>query len=215
MSLALIMLQHADNVFPRESWPWTISRDIALSKLKQPQFVDADLTRLHGSSAMGPVGHLMTATLLTQNNPEASARFAQRGIELMSLEQFRTDYRPFLDQHKSAGQVLLRSAELMTEFTDDEADELGRLLLGRDHRLMVTAVRYLREHKSEPIERVLPGMLDHLWEHGLAKAVKTRLQGVQSQNQKLAKAKQKQAEQVARATPKRRTSVATRPTRRL
>jgi len=215
MGIALVMLQHADNIFPRESWPWTISRDIALSKLKQSRFVDADLGKLRGSSAMGPVGHLMTATLLTQNNPEAAVRFAQRGVELLSLEHFRADYRPFLDNTKSAGQILQRSAELMTEFTDDEADELGRLLLGREHRLMVTAVRYLREHKSEPIERVLPGMLDHLWEHGLAKAVKTRLQGVQSQNQKLAKVKQKQAEQVARAKSKRPEAVATRPSRRL
>lgn len=214
MGAALLTLQHVDDCVPRESWPWVVSRDAALFLTKQPQFVDGDLRALEESRAMGPIGHLVTAELLEKTNNKTAVQVAQRGLNLLTLENFRADYGPFLDQQKCAGQILLRSAELMSDFTDDEADELGRMLLARDHKLMVIAVRYLREHRSEPIAQALPGMLDHLWDHGLSKVVKARLQGVQSRNEKLVKAKQKLEEQVARDVARRnKQTIATRPSR--
>lgn len=186
-----LVIHGAEQTFPRDSWPWTLSRGGALFVMQKTQFAGDDLTALYNSEDVGPVGRLVTALLLEYVSGEMAAKFAESGVNKLTWAGFTADYRPFLDREKYAGQVLLKAAEMLREFSDEEAEELGQMLLGKDSKLIVVAVQYLREHKEEPIEQSLTGMLHHVWDNGLSDLVAARLKDVYLRNFKLVREKKK------------------------
>jgi len=189
--IAAAVIAGADATVPRDSWPWTLSRGAALVLMQKAQYAGSDLDQLFKSKDMGPVGRLATATLVEYVSGELAARFAFSGVDKLTTNEFRHDYAPFLDSEKYSGQLLLRAAELLGELDDDEATELGRALLGKHHKLLVEAARFLREHKDLPIEQATRRTLDHVWANGLSDLVAEQLKQVYVRNAKFVREKEK------------------------
>lgn len=153
------------------------------------QFLGSDLDSLYPSKQIGPVGRLVTAMLLEQFNGSFAARFAMSGIENLSMNNFRLDYAPLVDQKKGAGQMLARVAEVLRELDDDEAAELGHALFGKHGNLLVVASKYFRDHQDEPLDRSLPRALDQVWANGLSDLVADYLKTIYIRNLQVAREK--------------------------
>ena len=101
----------ADGLFPRNSWPWTISREIALNWAGHPKYFQQEMQRLAASRDMGPVGCLCTARLLRLWGLGGYRDVARRGLKQLSAADFRRDFarsclpiaarqRPCIDSRK-------------------------------------------------------------------------------------------------------------------
>ncbi|MHC4405948.1 MAG: hypothetical protein ACYTG0_40425 [Planctomycetota bacterium] len=173
-----LALNSADAVFPRESWPWLLWRESACVVAKRSQYTGAVLERLYTSPESGPICLLVTASLLNRVNAGLAHRFAVRGLERLSLADFRKDYRVFLDQDAICGKCVVRLAEALRNLEPDETELLASLCFGEDAAILNEAARCLRERPGVPIADALPGALDHAWEAGLRRRVERALRGL-------------------------------------
>jgi hypothetical protein len=169
----------ANHLFPRDTWAWTVMREAALNVSGRGKYTQHELQRLYESPESGPLCQLAIAALLNAARSPHAGRFAGRGLERLTVVDFQNDYRPLLDGDYVAGACLLKAAEVARELTDEEAEAVGRALLGDEARYFVEAARILRERRDEPIEAALPDALDALWERGLLPLVSSALQDIQ------------------------------------
>jgi hypothetical protein len=154
-------------------------RETGLVISGRTKYTAQELQRLHDAPETGPLCHLVIASLLALQRIPVAPKFAQRGLERLTVVDFQNDCRALLDREYVTGACLLKAAEVARELTDEEAELIGRQLLGDDARFFVACVQTLRERRGEPIEKVLPEALDRLWEDGLSHVVRTALQDIQ------------------------------------
>ena len=82
----------ADDVFARNSWPWTVWREAAFAISGHPKHLDNELRRLLASEDLGPLGHWVLAELAAYaKNDGWAVAIAQIGATQLDLPGFRGD----------------------------------------------------------------------------------------------------------------------------
>jgi hypothetical protein len=171
-----VAVRSADEVLPRNSWPWTVWRETALALGGNGKYADEELAKLCASPNSGPICFLLVATMLNEVRPEAAARVARLGIERLSLDDFRNDYRVLFDGRYMAGKCVLHLAKVLQNMDEAGVAAIGESLTRQQRTFLRRMVEVLRRERGKPIEKAFAAALDETWEGGLREVVKQRLE---------------------------------------
>ncbi|MEX2315908.1 MAG: hypothetical protein WD669_02075 [Pirellulales bacterium] len=174
----------ADRVFPRGSWPWTLSRELCFythAAAKDGEFGEdfrkksqAELNRLHATGALGPVS-LFLATRMARPWKEYANFTAQQGLSDLSDEAFLKDVRLLTDGDQWLASATRVIVEQLGKSTPEEQDQLIRFLPEGSREPIARLIKVRREHPTElPSVSIMSALLDS-WHHGLRETVEAEL----------------------------------------
>lgn len=180
-SMALSGIQFADDLFPRESWAWTVWREVGFVLGDKGVYTTKQLQKLFESEEVGPLCYLVMARMLDYSKPALAAQFARRGSYRVSKEYFRFDYQPLLDSRSLFGRCLFQTASILGNLEPDELKLLTDSFPEPWLKWLESLRLELSCRTNEPIEQALPAALEESWEQGLKGLVFDSLSGVKPQ----------------------------------
>jgi hypothetical protein len=180
--VAQSVLGGGDLIFPPRSWPWVILRDCVLLSRDQQQYLRADMAEIRGSDNTGPIGCLAAAGLLQYMESPTAILMADRGLQQLSTNTFRNDYRLFLDEHYVAGQFAARLAATLGDLNEPELEALvASMPAGSADFVRDCAGRMHAAPKGQPLFETLAPALDTYWEKELKQKVAGKLKKLAGQ----------------------------------
>jgi hypothetical protein len=177
-TLMALVFRGADAVLPRGSWPWTLAREAVFTLDNRSLYTGLELERLYESEATGPLGHLVTAALLSRIGSPDARLFARRGLERSTAQHFRADARLFLEGDSALAQSVERTLDAVRALDPGEIDALARVLPVSAGNAVRAVARILRERAGRPANEVVMERLDELWEKNLRSRVEAALRGL-------------------------------------
>ncbi len=174
---AIIVLQNVDEIFPRESWPWTTAREVAFVVLRKSKYASRELSQLYENGDSGPLCHLTVARLLEFVNKQAAATFAQRGLERLVIADFQNDFELLLARDHLIGRCVAQAAEVVRDLDEDSLDLLATWMFAKNEDEFRHAIRILQDRRDEPVLELMPEVLMALWDAGLRNHVEWALRG--------------------------------------
>jgi outer membrane protein assembly factor BamA/outer membrane protein assembly factor BamE (lipoprotein component of BamABCDE complex) len=184
--LSAIVYRFADESFPQGTWAPAAARAAVFLFGGESKYAQAELKRVYESEETGPLGYLTIATLLTYigevaitiEHP-APADFARRGLERLSVTDFRKDVRLFLEGESILEENIEEMAAALRDLDDQDIEALAALLppgVGNSVPQIVRGIVWLlREGKDKPIEEALYPALEKYWDKMLKREVETAL----------------------------------------
>ncbi|HWB12195.1 MAG TPA: hypothetical protein VG826_23410 [Pirellulales bacterium] len=191
---------YADDLFAHDSRWWHVWREAAFITVGKTEHLQERLARLFPEAQSGPLTDLALAeAMLLAGLKEEAATLARQGLERISLEAFRRDYRDLLVPGGRIGSFLLTTAEAVRGLSEAETETLTRFLadlhwISRTRaRQAVAFATELRADVNRPPAAALGAALDALWHATLEQEVISRLDAISS-----AAAQSNDAQQVRR-----------------
>ncbi len=169
-----LLVPLADDLFPRGSWPWTLTRESGFVLADKSKYSNLELGKLYRAADNGPLCHLATAQLLEFVNPQFARLFAAQGLERLVLEDFRNDCRVLLNDEFLFGKCVIRAGEILRELDDADVALIGSLIV-KEPELFVECVHVLRRNANQTVAQSLPAAMDRLWEIGLRQHIEWAL----------------------------------------
>ncbi len=174
--LSALIFRVVNDLFPRESWPWTTAREAVFVVSGIGQYTGLELKRIYESNQVGPIGYLTIADLLTRIKSPHSATLAQRGLERLSAADFRKDAGLLLQGNSALAHCVKRAAMAVRDLPERDVEALAAVLPPKTRAFLRNASKLLRERPDDPVEDVLPAAFDAYWETSLRAQVETKLQ---------------------------------------
>jgi tetratricopeptide (TPR) repeat protein len=169
----------ARRAFAPGSWPAAVGQDAVTMLNGYGDAAAADLKRVYRSDKNGPICFLAASMATAKCNPTIGDLMASRGLERLSLKDFRNDYAVLLDPKCPSGQFVQRVVEFLRDADDEDIKSLSSLLPS-DGAMAFRAWLYsLRQNRNQPAVEALPPLLDAAWDNGGREYVKTILDAFQ------------------------------------
>jgi tetratricopeptide (TPR) repeat protein len=165
-----IIFNASDEIFPKMSWPWTVAHESIFVAGNKGKYTMEELQRIYESEDTGPIGFWAAAKLLTYVNPQLAPSFADKGIEKLSVGDFRKDYQ-LLFQSPMLNEVVRNTVAAIRDLRDDEVEALTDIMSPQTAILVRGYIQIARENKSKPANEILSMALDEYWEKELKKRV--------------------------------------------
>ncbi len=163
-----------DRLFSRGSWWWTLNNEWFVTTFGKDRYLQSTLADLDGADNSGPICHL----LLTLLAPSDAAEFAAHGLERLSPDDFRNDYRALLSRETLAGDAICQVAEALRSLDPDEAAAMVETVPRPVPQLFASFHGRLRALQDQPIEAALADALDHCWQSELKDLVEAQLRTI-------------------------------------
>ena len=157
----------ADSCFPRGSWPWTVGRETAFALANQSKYLQPTLQDFYRDEPIGPLGSLLVSYLIQRLDPRLATRFAVRGLRDTSVDGFRHDFLPLLDDTALAGRLLARTALVLQEVDEPTAARWIGNVPESDRAWVAAAVGQLRQLRQQPLDVAINLALEQAWQAGL------------------------------------------------
>jgi len=177
-SMAMItrwLLLESDELFTPQSWAWTLLREACFTVQGKARYTDEALTGVYESGETGPLGYLAIAEALSHFQPMLARKFAARGLERLSVVDFRRDCRLFLGGSSVFSQCCQRLAANLRGLDEEQVAALAKLQSPARGEFVRECFRRLRAGKDQPVLEVLAPVLDTYWEQELKEQVATAL----------------------------------------
>ncbi len=183
----------ADLMFPRGSWPWTISREACFWKLReqlhgnekdQAAALAANEFRRMSTGPIGPLGALALAQGMNQlESADAQQVIAigNWGMSMLSQEAFAKDVGLLTEGDDGIALICRAATEQLGKLPEEEQEKIITLL---PDSLQGTAARIAqrrKEHPTEPAAATIQATFVESWDNGLREVVQAELQGVTTQ----------------------------------
>ena len=165
----------ADTCFPRGSWPWTVGRETAFALANQSQYLQPTLQEFSRDEQIGPLGALLVSCLVQRLDPRLANRFAIRGLRDTSVDGFRHDFLPLVDESALAGRLLARTAIVLQEVDEPTVLRWIGNVPAADRAWVAAAVEQLRQHRQQPVDVAINLALEQAWLAGLRARVAAAL----------------------------------------
>jgi hypothetical protein len=179
---ARLGLRFLGDAVPRNSWPWVLGRDTILSSMNHGKYYAEDMNTMLNSKRFGPIAHLMAMIPYlcdhTVANGEVVHALGEHALTRLDVYAFGEEIRPLLDQNKLAGKCVCHLAMVLRELDEDDATALGSLFLGDRGSLLGNVAVWLKAFRDEPMEKVLPEILQEAWSAGLRSIIEQRLRAI-------------------------------------
>jgi TPR repeat protein len=168
-SLAIFGLLYSDQLWPRDSWPWTLTREYLFNLAGYGRYTGSELQKLAQSSQAGPVADLAAAHLAGRGNARAARMFAQKGQAALTSAAFQKDYRTLLQSDTPASQFLVKGLELLRKLGDDQITSLTNAAgVGpADGAFLCEAAKSIREAGGKPTPEALWPVVERHWDSSL------------------------------------------------
>ena len=169
------LLQHSDELVAARSWLWTLLREAGLIVQQKARYTDQALNEIYESSETGPLGYWATATLLDKMQSPLAKKFAARGLERLSAEDFRRDCRLFLTGDSVLSRCFQKLAVALPGLDDEELASLVAPHSPARAGLIRQCSQKLRAAKDQPVFDVIVPALDSYWQTELRDQVAAAL----------------------------------------
>lgn len=137
------------------------------------------MTEIYGSFVTGPIGYLASARLMEICGSSISKIMATRGLQQLSTEAFRSDYRLLLDEHYAAGQFAAQLAIVLGHLDELELDALVAPMNASEAEFIRDCAQRVREaKKDQPLVETIAPSLDAYWEKALKQTVADQLKKI-------------------------------------
>lgn len=165
-----------DNL-PRDSWVRTLSHVSVLivSGHAQSPSVSKELKQLYYSDQIGPVGYLLTAEFLKQIGFPGFRIFAQRGLQTLSAEDFRKDWKPLLIKDSEIKDMIRCYLEEFQTYSAEDIQLVASVFPPEFALLIETAAQKLKETETEQLHESLDPILTGFWEKTLKEKMRQHL----------------------------------------
>ena len=152
---------------PAPSWAWTLAREFIFSNTGHSLHSYDAVKSLMESPETGPLAHLTGAYLFGFLYSDLKADLAKRGVEKLEVQDFQYDYKPFLREDTRIGKVMIILGKLLQECDEAEIRVLVDTLVpheGPERDTLFRAMCYFPQHHDQPPLKVIPKVLDELWQ---------------------------------------------------
>ena len=164
--VAARVFQLADTSFPRQSWPWVVAREAVFVFAGKPVFTERELGRLYESEDVGPVGFLALSKLLNAARMSAGQAFAMRGLDRLTLNDFRKDSRLLLEANTAAAESFTNTVQGMRALSGPDLEALIALAPRSLGPFLRNVARPSRA-ETKPLPAATGALLDELWRSSL------------------------------------------------
>jgi hypothetical protein len=163
------------DLFPKHSWPWTVSREAAFVIMNQGRYTGAELERLCNSDETGPIGFLAIAHLLAKVDPETAKQIALQGLTRLSGQAFLTDCNLFLRGDSGLARSFAQLAQTLRTIPDADLAALVIVLPENEATLLREAAAALRTQPDAPLDSALSPAISKYWAQRLRAEVRASL----------------------------------------
>ncbi len=178
---AFALLPNADQLFPRNSWAWTLWRESGFLLAGETRYTQTQLRTLYEAADSGPVCHLATAYLLNRvGKRDLSQAFAKHGLERLVVSDWQNDVELLLSEDHVLGQCLVRAAQVIRRLDESDLALLANWLFKDHQQEFYQAVDLLREQPESSVHELLPEALMRLWDIGLRGQIEGALRDLAS-----------------------------------
>lgn len=172
-------LYATDSIFPRDSWPWTLTREISLMAVGRSNHSLDHLSDLYGSAESGPVCCLAAGSMAFWIEPNGGPKmFGKKGLKRLDVKNFRNDYRFLLQPNHPIAKHVNDVVAALRTLDDDDIAYLLKKVSPERARILKAGFETLRQHPDKTAVDLLPQVLDAAWEAGLRETVKTGLESL-------------------------------------
>jgi len=182
----------ADEVFPRESWPWTVCREAAFSEFAEAGGADEDKTkwlermkleylRIYTNPDYGPCGSIIFAQVLKRylRGGDAAAVFtATRGLNDLSDEAFLKDVHLLTKGEHGLAVACRAIAEQCGGLSNEDQEELQMYMPAEAHDVLKSLVARRNAKPDERAGDAIEAVLLECWHDGLKDAVEAELRNM-------------------------------------
>ena len=165
------LLRHSDQLADSGYWPGSLLREAALVVQSKGRYTDQTLAQIYESSETGPLGYWATAALLERAGSPQARKFAARGLERLSAEDFRRDCRVLLTGHSVLNQCFQKFATRLPELNEERLASLVEPHSAADATFIRDCARRLQEGKGQPPFPTIAPALDAYWQSELKEVV--------------------------------------------
>jgi hypothetical protein len=170
---------YADEMLPPHSWPWTAMRDMGLYLEGNTDYLMADTERMYDSPETGPLGFLALAETLKDRDTSTAKMAAARGLERLSTEDFRCDYKIFLDEHYFCGNFIAQAGNVLKKIDDPELNEFTGFLPPAEANLILDCRQRLQTAPGwQSLVATIGPALDTFWQKNLSQRVSDALKKI-------------------------------------
>ncbi len=177
----------ADLMFPRGSWPWTISRESCFWKLREQLYgkqsdqaaaLAANEFRRMAAGQVGPLGALALAESMKELE-SADARQAGAisswGMSMLSQEAFAKDVSLVTEGDSGMALVCRAATEQLGKLSEEEQEAIIELLPDELQETAARIAKRRKEHPNEPAGATIQAALVESWNSGLRDVVQAEL----------------------------------------
>ncbi len=152
--------------FPRDSWVRTLMHACVLmvSGYGQHPSVVEELRLIYNSEQIGPIGYALTAKLLQQLGHPVWTAFARRGLQAMSVDDFRKDWKPLVMKNSKIKDRISSVFEQFQTCSDDDIRLSVSIFPEELKNLMEAAAYKLKQTESGRLYETLDPILANFWE---------------------------------------------------
>ena len=176
--MAAWVFRQCDQLFPKQSWPWTAAHEAVLVLSGKGKYADLELSRLYGSKEIGPIGYLTLAKLLAMVNSPAARAFAQRGLTFLFVDDFRNDYRLLFEGNSPLSQSMQKVVAAIRTLSDEDVEAIAFVLPKGFGDFVRDAGRLLRRSEGQSDREIIALAMDRYWEQSLRSQVRAALMTV-------------------------------------
>lgn len=178
-AVAQEVLADADLIFPPRSWPWIVMRDAAFFTRGQQTYLKPDMAVIYGSNETGPIGCLATARFLQFTGASGSEKMTKQGLQKLSADAFRNDYRLLLNEHYVAGEFIARLAAVLAKLNQSQLDALTAPMNASQAEFIRDCAQHLRAaNAGQSLADTIAPALDAYWERDLKKTIAVQLKKI-------------------------------------
>ena len=183
----------SDELFPRGSWPWTLSRELSLRNFAGDADDDferlnrrleiEELERAATGSEMGPLGALIFVSSLQNTHPtiavaDHSVGIASRLLIDLSDEACLKDARLLSDGNHKLAMFCREATQKFGELPEPEQQLLISMLPRSAHQTLTRLAARRKQFPTEPVGDSINQALVESWRSGLRDSVESTLRGL-------------------------------------
>lgn len=165
-----LLPQIAHAAFLPDSWPWTVSRGLALALGGDPREFSHGLKSFYGSADTGPLGCLAFAAL---SQGKLKTAWVGKGLFRLDFEFFLGDFQSLFPEGKFPRKMIEWELEVLRGL---DRTDLDTIIRGLGEGLGGRLLEEFREQCGDPAADCLPHLLRVLWEEYLEGQVRERLE---------------------------------------
>ena len=187
---AIAMIPLADALFPRESWLWTVQREVGFVISGQGEYSLPQLMNILKSKDFGPLGMLAVANFLDGSGLRRWApTFAKSGLQRLTIGDFRKDYGPLLGDRHVVGECVLRACEIIRQFDEHEMKDFFASLPDRWRPSFAAFAKELHRDVRRSPRDAATAALDNAWKMGLRTEIERMLSDIARRGEKVRNAR--------------------------
>jgi hypothetical protein len=159
MSMVATYLIDKSDLWPWNSWPWTLAREAGFTLAGQNPYTGAELEKLFTSKQTGPLGCWAAAALLARLNAPLAEKFARRSLEQLTLDRVEMDVSTILAPENAAGQVVSEALSELGQLNESDLEGIS-IILGTNATLFAqqTAAAARAQTNRTPVDMLKPAM---------------------------------------------------------